>query len=257
MFGMLFQAHEADVDMVKHDLCKQVAWAHSTHGSVVACGSGNGLVTIWQQAPTLCGHDEEWIQRATLTESSKPINHLQFAPAQLGPQLAVASDDGYIRFYEASAALDADHWRLCNDLQVCFRLPQTTWYLSLVAVSQHMHAGHVTWGLQMLELAATHSWTASNAGHWHDGSCHRLVLQASLNRADAAAVVHFGKGMRRAPSPCSSEHSNSCVIGCMAMMFYTCLGQTAQLELTTHVVPTQVSCHIMPWGPDPPAISER
>lgn len=95
----------------------QVAWAHSEHGSVVACGSDDGLVTIWQQAQTLSGHDEEWIQRATLTDSLKPINQLQFAPAQLGPQLAVASDDGYVRFYEASAAIDAEHWRLCNDLQ--------------------------------------------------------------------------------------------------------------------------------------------
>lgn len=98
-----------------------MAWAHSEHGSVVACGSDDGLVTIWQQAQTLSGHDEEWIQRATLTDSLKPINQLQFAPAQLGPQLAVASDDGYVRFYEASAAIDAEHWRLCNDLQVCFQ----------------------------------------------------------------------------------------------------------------------------------------
>lgn len=95
----------------------QVAWAHSEHGSVVACGYDHGLVTIWQQAQSIRGRDERWIQRATLTESLKPITCLHFAPAQLGPQLAVASDDRCVRFYEASAALSADQWRLCNDLQ--------------------------------------------------------------------------------------------------------------------------------------------
>lgn len=97
---------------------EQVAWAHNEHGSVVACGSEDGLVTIWQQAQITKGQGEHWLQRATLTDSCKPITCLAFAPVQLGPQLAVASDDGYVRFYKASAALNADSWCLCNDLQV-------------------------------------------------------------------------------------------------------------------------------------------
>lgn len=108
----------------------------------------------------------------------------------------------------------------------------------------------------MLELAATHSWTASNAGHWHHGSCHRLVSQASQNSCGAAAVAQFGKGRRRAPPPCSPEHSNSCVVGCMDMVVYTCLAQTVQLDLISHVVPTHVSCHIMPGVPIAVPISE-
>ena len=100
-------------------MLEQVAWAHSQHGFVIACGSQDGLVTIWQQAQITRGYNEKWQQRATLTDSLKPITCLQFAPVQLGPQLAVASDDGFVRFYEATAALNAKSWRLCNDLQVC------------------------------------------------------------------------------------------------------------------------------------------
>lgn len=75
---------------------------------MVACGSEDGLVTIWQQTQITRGQDERWLQRATLTDSCKPITRLAFAPVQLGPQLAVASGDGYVRFYQASAALNAD-----------------------------------------------------------------------------------------------------------------------------------------------------
>ena len=111
---------------------EQVAWARSEHGSVVACGSEDGLVTIWQQAQTIQGHNGKWIQRATLTDSLKPITCLQFAPVHLRPQLAVASDDGLVRFYEATAALNAESWHLCNDLQVCLTLCCNRQFFSLL-----------------------------------------------------------------------------------------------------------------------------
>ncbi|KAL0024840.1 hypothetical protein WJX79_004379 [Trebouxia sp. C0005] len=62
----------------------KVAWAHSEHGSVIACASADGLVTIWQQA---------WVAQQ------------------------VASEDGFVRLYEASSLLNADRWQLCNDFQ--------------------------------------------------------------------------------------------------------------------------------------------
>ena len=99
-------------------LCEQVAWAHSEHGSVVACASENGLVTIWQQAATINGQKQQWTLRASFTDSTQAITCLRFAPAPLGPQLAAASNDGFVRFYEASAALTASTWQLRNDLQV-------------------------------------------------------------------------------------------------------------------------------------------
>ena len=106
-------------ELVEYFMHEQVALAHGAHGSVIACGSEDGLLTIWQQAQIIRGCDGKWIQRATLTDSLESITCLQFAPVQLGPQLAVASDDGFVRFYEATAALNANNWRLCNDLQVC------------------------------------------------------------------------------------------------------------------------------------------
>ncbi len=95
---------------------QQVAWAHSEHGSVIACASADGLVAIWQQARI--AQQTCWLHRASLKESTEAITSLSFAPRQLGPQLAVASEDGFVRFYEASSLLNADRWQLCNDFQV-------------------------------------------------------------------------------------------------------------------------------------------
>lgn len=97
---------------------QQVAWAHSEHGSVIACASADGLISIWQQAQATPGQPGSWLQRATLPESTKAITSLVFAPRQLGPQLAAASEDGFVRFYEASAPLNANRWHLSNDFQV-------------------------------------------------------------------------------------------------------------------------------------------
>lgn len=100
---------EVSLKMVK------VAWAHSEHGSVIACASADNLVSVWQQAWVAQQHC--WLHRATLKESTKAITSLSFAPRQLGPQLAVASEDGFVRFYEASSLLNADRWQLCNHFQ--------------------------------------------------------------------------------------------------------------------------------------------
>lgn len=83
---------------------------------MIACASADNLVSVWQQAWVAQQHC--WLHRATLKESTKAITSLSFAPRQLGPQLAVASEDGFVRFYEASSLLNADRWQLCNHFQV-------------------------------------------------------------------------------------------------------------------------------------------
>ena len=97
----------------------QVSWAHSEHGSVIACASLDGIVTIWQQLAKTPGNGAQWQQQATVTDSHEPVTCMQFAPAQVGPQLAVASDDGFVRFYDASDAINADTWHLSNEFKVC------------------------------------------------------------------------------------------------------------------------------------------
>ena len=96
----------------------QIAWAHSEHGAVIACATADGLVNIWQQVQASANQPGQWRLASTLKESLKPITSLQFAPRQLGPMLAAASHDTTIRFYQASASLNADTWQLCNDLKV-------------------------------------------------------------------------------------------------------------------------------------------
>lgn len=96
----------------------QAAWAHSEHGHTIACASEDGIIRIWQQVPAAQEQPGAWHQTASLEESILPISTLQFAPKQLGLQLAAASQDGNVRFYQANRPLSPDRWQLSNDLQV-------------------------------------------------------------------------------------------------------------------------------------------
>ena len=121
--------------------CQQIAWAHSEHGGVIACATADGLINIWQQAQASADQPGQWQLASTLKESLKPITSLQFAPRQLGPMLAAASQDTTIRFYRASAPLNADTWQLCNDLKVqCVNLMSST-----------SHAQHVSQDMSQIQ----------------------------------------------------------------------------------------------------------
>ena len=96
----------------------QIAWAYSEHGGVLACVSQDGIVSIWSQQQPKDGQPGLWTQTASLEDSLEPITSMQFAPKQLGLQLAAASEDGTVRFYQANRPLHADRWQLSNDLQV-------------------------------------------------------------------------------------------------------------------------------------------
>lgn len=96
----------------------QIAWAYSEHGSVLACASKDGIISIWSQQQPKDGQPGLWTQTASLEDSLEPITSMQFAPKQLGLQLAAASEDGFVRFYQANKPLHADGWQLSNDLQV-------------------------------------------------------------------------------------------------------------------------------------------
>lgn len=100
----------------------QMAWAHSEHGDIIACASEDGIISIYQQNQPKDDEPSHWKQTASLGESIKPITSIQFAPRQLGLQLAAASEDGFVRFYQSNRPLDANKWQLSNDLQVMLGL---------------------------------------------------------------------------------------------------------------------------------------
>lgn len=118
----------------------QMAWAHSEHGHVLACASEDGLISIYQQDTGQSDDQGQWTQKAHLGASIQPITGIQFAPKQLGLQLATASEDGYVRFYQADRPLDANTWQLNNDLQVdCFAVLSKSLDLQLDACTTRHH----------------------------------------------------------------------------------------------------------------------
>lgn len=216
----------------------QVAWAHSEHGSVIACASADGLVIIWQQTQANRGQEGSWLQRATLKESIKPITCLQFAPQQLGPQLAAASEDGYVRFYEASSPINADSWKLSNDLQASTSGPCT-------CLSWRQH----TYGLPPMLCVGT----ASGAHVWYYRSTLGDWVEAAVldTGNEAVTALDWAPALGRPVELIAvASHAGSCVwslkgkVHDLQVQQMTCVsldGQTVQdcLPVDGHVWKTQ------------------
>lgn len=114
----------------------RLAWAPPEFGTVLSGGSADGVVWIWDQQPEQAeppaagdtaaagaqgggAAPGTWQLRARINDSSLSVQALAFAPAAMGPLLAAASADGFVRFYAASTPLAAEHWRLEAELQAC------------------------------------------------------------------------------------------------------------------------------------------
>ena len=108
--------------------CRAVAFAGAEFGRCLASSSDDGTICMWREgvrapgaaaaaAATAAAHagSSEWERCAQLRDSTKPVSHLSFAPADHGLQLAAAGDDGAVRFYSPSDPLALAGWELCNE----------------------------------------------------------------------------------------------------------------------------------------------
>ena len=108
--------------------CRAVAFAGAEFGRCLASSSDDGTICMWREGVRAPGAaaaaaataaaeagSSEWERCAQLRDSTKPVSHLSFAPADHGLQLAAAGDDGAVRFYSPSDPLALTGWELCNE----------------------------------------------------------------------------------------------------------------------------------------------
>ncbi|KAJ1922603.1 epoxide hydrolase, soluble (sEH) [Tieghemiomyces parasiticus] len=120
----------------------KVCWAHPEFGNLIATGSFDRTVRIWQQTsnqnsaagagldtvyPNADGQVEElaaegginrWHHIATKKDAQGMIVDLAFAPHYMGLQLAAASSDGFVRIYETGSPVRFDNWTLASEIDV-------------------------------------------------------------------------------------------------------------------------------------------
>ncbi|ETW75791.1 hypothetical protein HETIRDRAFT_66253 [Heterobasidion irregulare TC 32-1] len=117
-----WKAHDAAVS--------RVSWAHPEFGSVIASGSFDRSVKVWEETtpdidqPQLNGNapssasDSRWVERAVNTDAKGSVRGVEFAPHHFGLKLSTISSDNHIRVYECLEAPSLTNWQLIEEVDV-------------------------------------------------------------------------------------------------------------------------------------------
>ncbi|KAF1320992.1 Nucleoporin-like protein, partial [Globisporangium splendens] len=106
-----WSAHQASV--------WKIAWAHPEFGQIIASCSFDRTVSIWEDQGMYLNSSasggnmkEGWRNQAQLVDSRESVHDVKFCPRHLGLRLATASEDGFVRMYEAIDVMNLSHWPL-------------------------------------------------------------------------------------------------------------------------------------------------
>ena len=110
----------------------RLSWAHPEFGQLLASCSEDRTACIWEEQESIGGEyilknrsggaskqsGQRWQVKTTLSESTKPVHDVKFAPRHLGLKIATASADGYVRLYDAPDVFNLSMWQLELSIQV-------------------------------------------------------------------------------------------------------------------------------------------
>ncbi|KAH9926762.1 WD40 repeat-like protein [Fomitopsis serialis] len=116
-----WKAHDASIS--------KVSWAHPEFGTVLASGSFDRTVKVWEQAnpgdgdaPQLNGAGpssaSRWVERAMLVDAKGTVRSVEFAPHHFGLKLATISSDNFLRVYECLEQPSLATWQLSDEVDV-------------------------------------------------------------------------------------------------------------------------------------------
>ncbi|GJD08285.1 Nucleoporin seh1 [Galdieria sulphuraria] len=103
-----------------------VSWAHPCFGNILATGSYDKRVIIWEEPEASSSYSSSsmdkstkgWTALAHLVDARDEVRQVQFAPPHLGLLLASGSADGYVRIYTCIDEADLHQWPLLTELDM-------------------------------------------------------------------------------------------------------------------------------------------
>ncbi|KAJ3503301.1 hypothetical protein NLJ89_g8496 [Agrocybe chaxingu] len=120
-----WKAHDAAVS--------KLSWAHPEFGTILASGSFDRTVKIWEQVSagqaepqqTVNGSGSHpapptsrWVEKAVLSDAKGTVRAVEFAPHHFGLKLATIATDNMLRIYECIEQPGSSSWQLTEELDV-------------------------------------------------------------------------------------------------------------------------------------------
>ncbi|TEB29919.1 WD40 repeat-like protein [Coprinellus micaceus] len=124
-----WKAHDAPVS--------KLSWAHPEFGSIIASGSFDRTVKIWEQTVPTPGDQQashlnnatttayggspsssRWVERASLYDARGTIRAVEFAPHHFGLKLATIATDNILRIYECLEQPTLSSWQLIDEIDI-------------------------------------------------------------------------------------------------------------------------------------------
>uniref|UniRef100_A0A915KPV2 superoxide dismutase n=1 Tax=Romanomermis culicivorax TaxID=13658 RepID=A0A915KPV2_ROMCU len=120
----------------------KIDWAHPEYGQLLATCSFDRTAIIWEEISDYqilseassggAKSQKHWVKRCSLVDSRANVTDVKFAPRHLGLMMAICSQDGVLRIYEASDIMNVTQWSLQHEI-TCqkFRCSCLAWNPSL------------------------------------------------------------------------------------------------------------------------------
>ena len=94
-----------------------ISWAHPEFGTLLATAGADQEAKVWEERSIASSLASRWTMKVTLGEARRAVTCVEFAPRHLGLKLAVGSEDGCVRIYEAVDIMNLSQWPLAAALQ--------------------------------------------------------------------------------------------------------------------------------------------
>jgi len=160
-----------------------VAWAHPEFGQIIASCGFDRYVRIWEEVEGV--ENNKWQQRAPIPDFTDTIQDIKFAPRKMGLILAAASDDGFVRIFEATDVTNLSLWSLKESFEVQKKISSISWNMNPYESKPRMVVGtKEDSAIQIWEYnESQRRWTLSKRLEGHTGPIHDVSWAPQMGKS--------------------------------------------------------------------------